>query len=241
MLLNMKNNFAAAAVISGEYEFLYTEIRKLGIEPIQTQKNRYIQKFVGFHPDMQMLDLYGRTFVLGGGVGIGEKLSEYGRHVTYTDIPKPEYPKDILCNAKLVGDNLFCNTKYIDKGVLHYCKEKKINVVHVNQGYAGCSICKVSDHAIITADRHIAVKASEVGCKALKVDNSEISLPGYNCGFIGGCAGLVAPGVLLFAGRLELYSYGQDIYELCKDCNVEIIELYDGAPLDVGGIIPIYV
>ena len=56
------------------------------------------------------------------------------------------------------------------------------------QGYSRCSVCVVSDNAIITADEGICRSAEAHGVDVLKIRPGYIDPPGFDYGFIGGQA-----------------------------------------------------
>ncbi len=119
-------------------------------------------------------------------------------YITVKD-PLPEYPYDIILDCLMLGKYLICNEKYTSPElILHYVP------LNVNQGYARCSTLKLSDSAIITADRTIASAASEIGCEVLVIQSGHIFLEGYNYGFIGGASCVVGDSVIFF-GNLSTH------------------------------------
>lgn len=156
-------------------------------------------------------------------VGVWEQMGE-------------KYPHDVLLNIAVVGKNAFCNVKHSSATVLEYLKENGIAVHHVEQGYAHCSTCIVSEKAIITADEGIAIATREVGIDALKISAGHISLPPYGYGFIGGASGMCGDKVY-FCGSLKLHPDGESIRAFINAHGKEVIELCDAPLSDVGGIL----
>lgn len=152
---------------------------------------------------------------------------------------KPEYPFDIAYNAAVVGKYIFCNEKYTDKGIIEYCKKNGIKILNVKQGYAKCSICIVSDNAIITADKCIYNAAKENKIDVLLIDNKGIILNGYDEGFIGGATGLIEKDLLAVNGNIELHKSRDEIKSFCRKYGVNIISLSDEPITDIGSIIRI--
>jgi hypothetical protein len=66
--------------------------------------------------------------------------------------------------------------------------KKNFNIIDVKQGYTKCSVLPVSNNAFITDDISIYNQCVSFGIDVLYVGKGDVSLPGYNYGFIGGCA-----------------------------------------------------
>lgn len=148
-----------------------------------------------------------------------------------------KYPFDIAYNAARVGKNLFCLEKYTDKVILDYANENGVNIVNTKQGYAKCSICIVSDEAIITSDKNIAAAAEKNKIDVLTVDDSSIKLIGFEHGFIGGATGLIAENVLAINGDINYHTDCNRILDFCKSHKTEIISLNSGPIIDIGSIL----
>lgn len=237
-IMNLDMCMNKTAIISGEYDFLSKAMDDLGVDYIQTGANSNIAKEVSFHPDMQVLVTPFRTFVLKGGKQLKGKLQRLGISIQETyKFPESKYPGDVLCNAKFLGNKIICNSKTIDISITEYCKAMDYKIIHVNQGYSGCSICKISDNAIISGDKMICKKAAENNIDALYIDDNEIILPGYDHGFIGGCTGLISESCLIFTGELNACSFGKSFKEFANRYGVDILEIHKGKPLDVGGVV----
>lgn len=223
-------------IVSGEYPHIANQLRKLGLSVITTSANPYIAEAVAFHPDMQVLALPRKTFVLAGSEYLAEKLN---RSVLFTEHPGRQYPKDVLCNGKWIGNTLFCNSKTIDKTILSHCESAGIRIVNVHQGYTGCSICEVDGRSIITSDKSIALKAKENNFDVLLIREGHIELPGYDYGFIGGCSGKICGNQLIFSGDLSNHPDYELITSFIKNKKIEIIQLPNAGLLDIGGIVSV--
>ena len=68
------------------------------------------------------------------------------------------YPEDARLNAVSVGDFLIANEKTISREILEISKKLGFCTQNVNQGYPNCSILKLNDKNVITADEGIARK-----------------------------------------------------------------------------------
>ena len=125
-----------------------------------------------------------------------------------------------------------CNTKYAEKSILDYYKKQNYHIIHINQGYAKCSICPINDKAFITEDKGIFGTVSKIdGIKPILIEVGEVSLDGFEYGFIGGASGTVEEAVL-FSGRVS-----KNIAEIVKNEGRSVTILSDDALRDIGSII----
>ena len=186
------------------------------------------------HPDMILCKLKDRDFV-----GKSTYRGLFGRlnFISGKSELKNEYPYDIAYNCALVGNSLFCNEKYTDDVILEYCKNNGIKIINTKQGYAKCSICIVSDNAIITADKNIYNAAIKNNIDVLMTENTGIVLDGYNEGFIGGATGLIEKDLLCVNGNLELHKNCDEIKDFCSKYGVDIVSLSQDKICDIGSVI----
>ncbi|MGM9632254.1 MAG: DUF6873 family GME fold protein [Eubacteriales bacterium] len=160
----------------------------------------------------------------------------FERFLTVSEPIAEKYPQDILLNILLVGDTVFANTKYASRTVLEYLKMSGKKIFHVSQGYAHCSVCKVAEDAIITADRGIFTVAEGAGIDALLIEKGNIALPPYEYGFIGGASGVFGDSVY-FTGSLSYHPDGERIRAFCQKHGKNTTELTDAPLSDIGGIL----
>ena len=148
----------------------------------------------------------------------------------------PKYPGDVLLNAVWLPDYLICNTNTVAKEILQMAYEQGKTLIHVNQGYTKCSICIVSDNAIITEDESI-YEACKDNLDVLLIRKGEVELPGYEYGFIGGASALTSDTVYFF-GNIENHSDHEAIQQFIALHNKRIVSLSKTEKLlDIGGII----
>jgi len=149
-----------------------------------------------------------------------------------TDISS-HYPLDIPFNILKCGNTLFCKSGSTAKEILDTAIIQGYDIVDVSQGYTKCSVCKVSDKAIITADMGIAISAREHGIDVLTISAGNVILPPYKYGFIGGSSGLY-DNCLYFCGNITLHPDYETINSFCKKHNAKIASLSDEPLTDVG-------
>ncbi|MBQ8642425.1 MAG: hypothetical protein IJ480_09440 [Clostridia bacterium] len=121
---------------------------------------------------------------------IDKILYSTGLRLVLTDCPRgPVYPLDVSLNALLCGRYLFGRLDVLAPEILTLAEENGITPVHIRQGYAGCSGLVIRD-ALITADPSLTGAANACGIPVIHVSDTDILLPGYDHGFIGGCGGV---------------------------------------------------
>ena len=197
-----------------------------------------LQAPVASHTDMLLL-AYGETLFIHKDYAFSSNealLDAFDKVITLDEPISSKYPNDILLNIAIVGDNVFANTKFASKIALDFLSGQGKKICHVNQGYAHCSICTVSDNAIITSDVGIADTAKSVGIDTLLISSGHISLPGYDYGFIGGASGTDKDNVY-FCGSLSYHPDGTSIKSFCQKHGKTVVELSDSPLVDIGGIL----
>lgn len=168
-----------------------------------------------------------------------ERLEPHGVRVFCgTSAVGGTYPKDSAYNIGVAGNTAFLNKNICDKTVLQRLSINNKEVIHVRQGYAGCSAAAVSEKAIITADEGIAAAARRAGFDVLLVSPGHIKLPGFEYGFIGGCCKKIG-NKFFVSGSFKNHPDGNRIYEFLKKYNTEPAELSDEIPLDIGSFLAV--
>ncbi len=146
-----------------------------------------------------------------------------------------KYPSDILFNAVKLGNYIFGRTDSMSELIKNYADQNKTTLVNVKQGYTKCSVCKVSEGAIITADEGIAKAAEKHGIDVLKISQGHIGLDGCNYGFIGGASGNDGANTY-FCGNIDLHPDGEAIKSFCKAHGRPAVSLGANQLYDVGTI-----
>ena len=150
-----------------------------------------------------------------------------------------KYPKDVYLNACQIGKFFICNEKYVSKDLLEYANTLGLEIINVNQGYTKCSICVISNEnpAIITEDKSIYdICSSHKGIEALLISKGEVTLEGYDYGFIGGSSALINDAVYFF-GKISSHPDYEKIELFISKFKKNIIELSNNPLIDIGGII----
>ena len=218
-----------------------SELVDLGFQPVLLPKADYLSESVAGHTDMLIFIGFGRLFCHKkyyekNSAIIDRVCALSGIEPAVSNEPTGEkYPLDVLFNACIVGKRLICNKKTVSRLILDSAKDCEYEIIDVPQGYAKCSVCVVSDNAIITADKVISSACSAHGIDVLTVAEGHVSLPPYDYGFIGGASGLYGDKVY-FCGSLNSHPDGDKIKEFCENHKKTAVSLSDGELQDVGSI-----
>ncbi len=198
----------------------------------------HLQAGVSAHPDM-LLFFFGKNYLCSREYYSLAKdtlapIERLGYRVILTnEVPAPDYPNDILFNSLLIGRYIFGLEKNISEAIRTLAVENSFEIVNVRQGYTKCSVCKVSDGAIITADKGIAEAAAKRGIDVLTVREGGVDLDGYDTGFIGGASGCDEETVY-FCGNIMSHPDGDKIVKFCNKHKKECVSLSNEPLFDVG-------
>ena len=176
-----------------------------------------------------------------------EAFSYYSRAFSETELCLIEgasfldmhYPKDSAYNIAVVGNKIFCKTKITDRVLLNKAEALGYKIVDINQGYAKCSVCPVSENAAISADPSFLKAAEKEGIDCLKITNDSITLPGYDTGFFGGAAFMKDEKTLAVNGNIMLHPDAKRIKDFLSGYNISVLSLKCDEISDFGSLIAI--
>lgn len=220
---------------------LLSALKKYGFEPLLMPSAYYLQGSIASHTDMLIFIGFGRLFCHmryyeSNTALIDSIVKQTGLELSLSHEPiSQEYPNDVLFNTCVVGKNLICNKKTVSKLILDAAIFNNYEIINVSQGYTKCSVCVVSDNAIITADKAISKACAACGIDVLTVSEGGVSLPPYNYGFIGGASGLCGDKVF-FCGSVNSHPDSKAIVNFCHTHGKEVVSLSDNGLIDVGTI-----
>lgn len=218
-------------------------LAKLGIEVLTMPAHPGLYKAVEGHPDMQLHHIGGNHIIYAPGTGrhILDALSTRGFELIMGESPLScSYPRDIPYNAARVGSLYFHNLKYTDRILREQLDRLGVEPVHVEQGYAKCSVLPVSENTIVTTDTGIAKAAEKKGLDVLLLENEHsIRLPGLNYGFIGGACGMISKSVCAVNGCLDKLSRGEALVSFLSYRQITVKELSEDYVTDIGSILPL--
>ena len=121
-------------------------------------------------------------------------------------------------------------------------------MVDVPQGYSRCCCLPVDDTSFITSDRGIEKALTAAGADVLLIEKGHIELPGFDYGFIGGCAGhIMVPSnddscygerqAILFNGDISSHPDYERITAFINERGIDITYFKDYQLTDIGSII----
>lgn len=216
----------------------------LGVRVVRLPAFDQLDMPVKTHPDM-LLRCIGTDLITSAayfalaGATLSDLAEESGLHLVLSELaPRSPYPQDIVYNALVIGGYLFGNLPYLAPELLYAAKKAGLCPVRVRQGYTACSTAKVTENALITADKGMATAAWQNGIDALLISPGHIRLFGYPYGFIGGASGLLETR-LCFLGDITAHPDFPAIASFCHAYGIMPYSL-SSAPLhDYGGILSI--
>ena len=187
------------------------------------------------HADLSVLHVGGNRFLAAGELpeSFTSGLASLGATVGQCALPLGNtYPDDCRLNAAVFTEHVILNP-----GVSAFVPPSNMTTVRVRQGYARCSVCIVDERSFITSDAGICRAAARAGMDVLLISEGNISLEGYNTGFIGGCAFKLSQDRIAFTGALRHHPDGEQMLEFMMQKRVEPVFLSDGPLLDIGGTV----
>ena len=143
------------------------------------------------------------------------------------------HPETVHYNACGTKNLLVHNLKFTDERILKLYSDKQ--QINVNQAYTRCNLLALSEKAFITSDVGIGKKLQESGFDVLFIDPRQIHLEGHDYGFFPGCCGVLNQN-LVVCGSTQNLKEKPELDAFLSRNGFNLIELYDGALTDLGGI-----
>ncbi len=233
------NNPIKSCIIGATFEMEIRELTDMGIECHTFKSNTRLSDEISAHADINCINIGDGRILTDTDVAGELRAKIQGIELFPAGNIASPYPGDIGLNAFYDGEHIFCNTKHINPQLKDFAESNNINLVHTNQGYTKCSICAVSDKAVLTEDEGLAYLLKIYQYDVLLIQKGFVALSDKHYGFIGGASALITPSQLYLSGDIGAHPD----YELIKDFtdkyNVSLV--YDkNRPLtDFGGIINI--
>ena len=232
---------ASHVIIGEDYAgILSPKLKELGINVISIPPNRSVAKNISCHADISLMHFGGNRIIASQGTDRGflTHLAEFGFEISVCrELQGSCYPEDTQVNAVYLNGNLICNPQTVSCSVMEHFKYAPL--IKVRQGYTKCNTCIVDSKSVITSDPGIAAILTNKGFDVLKIKPGSIELPGYDYGFIGGCAFKLSADRLAFTGRLDAHPDKQAIEAFAKKRGVDIVFLTDRPAFDIGSALPV--
>ncbi len=235
-----------SVLISSEYPKISQRLSEiLGVEIIEIPYNDKLSSDIATHADCRFLQVSRNCVIVDESIKslivnyltIKDLNNEIKLIVSVKKVSSP-YPGDVRLNATVAGNKIICNSKCIDDSLNNYVRLHSFELIHVNQGYAACSVVLINENALITDDESIYTTAVYNGFDCLLIRKGSVRLKGREYGFIGGTCGMIDKNLIVFTGKLDTHIDSNLIKDFFSKYNVDYIELTDGPLIDIGGIIP---
>lgn len=215
---------------------LKKSLENQGISVLWLPDNPDIDPRLAGHADLSVFMPSPGTLVAAKGIcsDMVNFLTNRGYRVICSREQGKAYPIDAGLCLCATGRYTIYNPKTVDAAALSLIAGVP---VAVNQGYTKCSVCVVSDDAIITADSAIASRAADAGMDVCKIQPGYVLLEGFDYGFIGGASFLLDEKHLAFTGTLEQHPDKERIFAFLKKHGVQPVFLTNEPVFDIGGAV----
>lgn len=224
-------------VIGEKYKKTAEYLNALGIKTLTLSENAHLDSEISCHADMLTLHLGENNFVLDAGQKIlAEHLTECGANVILQKGIGSPYPNDTILNKLILKGKIYGNFKHTNISNTAFLPEntEKINV---NQGYTKCSVCVVSENAVICDDKGIANLLKKSQIDVLEIEKGNIYLSDTHCGFIGGASFKISENLMYFDGNLQEHKNFKEITDFLKKYRVEPVFDASRRLSDIGGAV----
>lgn len=146
-----------------------------------------------------------------------------------------KYPGDVAINLAYTGSYAIGRLDSLEPRLIELIGRRgDLKIISVNQGYANCSICQVTDGAVITGDPGLSKTLRGHGLEVLEISPGHIGLDGMDYGFIGGASCDLGQERVGFFGDLASHPDGESIRSFIEDHGKEAISLGSGRLRDYG-------
>ena len=149
------------------------------------------------------------------------------------------YPENIAYNVLRISNLAFHNTKYTDRKVKTELDKYGIRLIHVNQGYAKCSVCILDKNTAITSDKKLKDELEKNNIECLYINPGGIVLKGLDYGFIGGATGLLDSKIIAVTGDFSNLKDYNIIMQFLIQKGFIVKLLSKKQIIDLGSIIPL--
>ena len=217
-------------------------LRALGFSVRALPCDSRLARPVRSHADMLMLPVGKVVFTSSEYLSVAEDifkaLENHGYEIVACDVEiRSDYPHDVAFDALVLKSAIIARLDSLPDEVKTHAANMGISLLDSKQGYAKCSAVRVSESAVITADKNIARAAEAADADTLLISAAPeaIRLDGYDYGFIGGASGVLEDTVY-FTGDISSHPDAERITEFCKAHEKKIISLSSEPLNDVGGI-----
>lgn len=232
---NLPDKKVSAVIIGEDYvKLLRPALLSMGVETISCPANAAVDPRLRCHCDLSVLHAFDNRLIVTSQVATEAFLAALsGSDAMLEIVDRPisgDYPQDAALCAAIVGGRAFHHRLF---SVL----SEDPRLIQVNQGYAKCAVCPVTENSAITSDAGIAAAMRKAGIDVLQISPGYIQLPGFNEGFIGGSAFKLSPEVLAFTGSFDKHPDAERILDFIFKQGVHVEILTDLPIFDIGSAV----
>lgn len=238
---NLPQNEVKHCVISQDAKEAIKFLNKIGIKTLEVEKSIKLDDEISSHTDL-LFSYCGHNYavIAPNQTILKRNIKKLGCRVEVAEFePFSPYPDDVLLNCAIVNDNMICKTNSTSRHLLNFAETNNINIINSNQGYSKCSICIVSENAIITEDSGIERLLKKSQINVLKIQSDFIRLSDTHFGFLGGTSGKIGKNKIFFNGNLEEHPSYESIIKFLDYHNVEPVFDKSYKLTDIGSILPV--
>ncbi len=221
----------------GDYPEIINALREEGIKTLSYSSD-ILPDEVKKHSDMLLCHIGSHHIFAVPGINT-DSLKKEGFSVYNSDSIGEAYPSDVKLNVAVGKGFYICNPKTADSFLTDELILGGFRGIHTNQGYSKCSVCFVTEKAIITEDPSIYKALHKTSFDTLLISQGDVYLSGKHSGFFGGSSGKISKDTLAVTGELRYHKDGEAIKCFCEKHDVKIKELRQGRIIDIGSILPL--
>lgn len=223
--------------VAANYPEITAALKNEGIRVISL-KNDVLSDEVSAHSDMLLCHTGDQEIFIDPSQNTDKFIYE-GFNIQKVSPLFEKYPFDARLNIAAADNYFICNKKSADKNLYEFLLSCGKKPFYVNQGYTKCSVCFVTENAVITEDFSIASALKYSGIEVLVISKGDICLSDKHYGFFGGSTGKTDKYTLAVTGEMKYHSDAEKIIRFCEKHGVKIKELIKGRITDIGGILPL--
>lgn len=210
-------------IITNYDKKLLEALKGEGYEPLCFEGIKLFDSFLRYHTDIFYCNIKDTLFV--SDLADSSFLRDVKNLLTVTTV-KEGYPYEASLNCFSIDKFLVCNKLVVSGEILNFAQKNNMDVIHVNQGYAKCSVATVGEKAVITEDDGIEQALLNRGIQVLKIPKGTVSLKGFDYGFIGGSSFYdSSKKTVYFFGDIELNPYAKEIMDFCNKQGTDVVSL----------------
>ena len=222
---------------AGDYPDIIKALNKEGICTVSFE-GKPLPEETARHTDMLICHTGGQYIFAEPSIATNE-LEKAGFIIRKSAPIQSEYPFDVKLNIAVGKSFFICNPKTADSLLLDELTLSQKQQIVTKQGYSKCSVCFVTENAVITEDISVFRALQKTQTDVLLISKGDIFLSDTHEGFFGGSSGKIDKNTLAVTGELRYHRDCDIILRFCEKHSVQIKELTKGRITDIGGIIPL--